>query len=67
MAVLANRHDLIGVFPLFTGYMRKWSANKGNDDGEEEDDARRTANAEHIQLSLVETHISQCQTGKQTR
>ena len=29
--------------------------------------ARRSAHAEHVQLRLVETHVAQRQTGKQTR
>jgi hypothetical protein len=28
---------------------------------------RSATNAEYVELSLVETHIAQCQTGKQTR
>jgi len=28
---------------------------------------RSATNAEYVEMSLVETHIAQCQTGKQTR
>ena len=30
-------------------------------------DLRSATNAKNVELSLVETHIAQCQTGKQTR
>ena len=62
MAILSNWHDLASIILLETLQRVRMRIILCS-----EVHSRSAADAEYVELSLVKTHIAQCQTGKQTR
>lgn len=74
VSVLADGLDLVGIPLLVSGTQNAVSSAVDHTAPPQEArrlptgaDLRRSTDAEHVQLRLVQAHVSECQTGKQTR